>query len=72
MTPDDLDLEARELCSDGGCIGVIGDDGRCRVCGASPSADGEPAPVDERAERARRAATGSAEDRSRESEKVLR
>jgi len=22
----------RELCSDGSCIGVIGDDGRCRVC----------------------------------------
>lgn len=33
------DFENRELCSDGGCIGVIGDDGRCRVCGkASESA----------------------------------
>jgi len=25
----------RELCSDGGCVGVIGDDGRCKVCGKS-------------------------------------
>lgn len=30
---DALDLEARELCPDGSCVGVIGDDGRCRVCG---------------------------------------
>jgi hypothetical protein len=33
----------RRLCSDGACIGVIGLDGRCKVCGrgASASADGE-------------------------------
>ena len=30
---DDLDLDSRRLCPDGACIGVIGDDGRCRVCG---------------------------------------
>jgi hypothetical protein len=30
---DDLDLENRELCPDGGCIGVIGPDGRCSECG---------------------------------------
>ena len=29
--PDDFD--DRKLCPDGGCIGVIGDDGKCRVCG---------------------------------------
>jgi len=23
----------RRLCPDGACIGVVGDDGRCRVCG---------------------------------------
>jgi hypothetical protein len=23
----------RKLCPDGGCIGVIGDDGKCNVCG---------------------------------------
>jgi hypothetical protein len=23
----------RRLCPDGACVGVIGDDGRCRVCG---------------------------------------
>ena len=33
----------RRLCPDGACIGVVGDDGRCRVCGKSAggkSADG--------------------------------
>jgi len=25
--------EQRQLCPDGGCIGVIGDDGRCKECG---------------------------------------
>lgn len=29
--PDDFD--DRALCPDGGCIGVIGDDGTCNVCG---------------------------------------
>jgi hypothetical protein len=33
MNADDLDLDSRRLCPDGACIGVIGDDGRCRVCG---------------------------------------
>jgi len=23
----------RRLCPDGACVGVIGDDGRCKVCG---------------------------------------
>jgi hypothetical protein len=27
------DLAGRVLCSDGSCIGVIGPDGRCKVCG---------------------------------------
>jgi len=27
----------RRLCPDGACVGVIGDDGRCRVCGRSAS-----------------------------------
>ena len=30
----------RRLCPDGACIGVIGDDGRCRVCGISLQAGG--------------------------------
>jgi hypothetical protein len=30
--PDD-DLAERKLCPDGGCLGVIGADGRCKVCG---------------------------------------
>lgn len=29
----DKDWEVRTLCSDGNCIGVIGADGRCKVCG---------------------------------------
>ncbi len=36
LGPDDadaLDLETRELCPDGACTGVVGADGRCRVCG---------------------------------------
>ncbi|HMF39552.1 MAG TPA: hypothetical protein VKQ32_02600 [Polyangia bacterium] len=27
----------RRLCPDGNCIGIIGSDGRCRVCGRSAS-----------------------------------
>src|SRR5437899_2757896 len=30
---EDLDLERRELCGDGACIGVVADDGRCGECG---------------------------------------
>lgn len=35
------DWTERQLCSDGGCIGVIGADGKCKVCGRA--ADGTPA-----------------------------
>ncbi|MEK6607675.1 MAG: hypothetical protein AABZ30_08450 [Myxococcota bacterium] len=31
---DDLDLASRILCPDGTCIGVVGGDGRCKLCGA--------------------------------------
>jgi hypothetical protein len=31
---DDFDPASRELCPDGSCIGLIGPDGRCKVCGA--------------------------------------
>jgi hypothetical protein len=27
------DEDRRQLCSDGACVGVIGDDGKCKVCG---------------------------------------
>lgn len=49
--PDDSppDLESRRLCPDGACIGVIGADGRCKVCGkeADPleAASSDAAPV---------------------------
>lgn len=29
----DNDWETRTLCSDGNCIGIIGNDGRCKECG---------------------------------------
>ena len=32
-TIDSPDWENRKLCSDGNCIGVIGPDGNCKVCG---------------------------------------
>jgi hypothetical protein len=28
-----FDPTRRRLCADGSCVGVLGDDGRCRVCG---------------------------------------
>jgi len=28
-----FDPQRRHLCPDGACVGVVGDDGRCRVCG---------------------------------------
>lgn len=33
MTLSDKEWKQRTLCSDGNCIGVIGADGRCKVCG---------------------------------------
>ena len=33
MTEDDFEAAQRELCPDGACIGLIGPDGRCKVCG---------------------------------------
>lgn len=35
MAPGEVDWENRVLCSDEGCIGVIGADGRCKECGKS-------------------------------------
>ena len=32
---DDPDWSQRKLCPDGGCVGVLGDDGKCSVCGRS-------------------------------------
>jgi hypothetical protein len=34
MAEDEFEPARRELCPDGTCIGLIGPDGRCRVCGA--------------------------------------
>ncbi len=35
-----FDPQARRLCADGSCIGVIGPDGHCKVCGRTD--DGRP------------------------------
>ena len=37
-----LDLEQRELCPDGSCTGVIGDNGCCRQCGLASDGSGVP------------------------------
>jgi hypothetical protein len=44
MSPDDsFEPARRELCPNGSCIGLIGADGRCKVCGTvSPSAVADP------------------------------
>jgi len=40
MSVDEWDY--REVCPDGGCVGVIGPDGTCKVCGrVSPTWDNE-------------------------------
>lgn len=39
-----LDLDSRLLCSDGACIGVIGDDAQCKECGKPYEGD-VPAPA---------------------------
>ena len=33
--PESFDPKRRRLCPDGACVGLIGGDGRCRVCGAA-------------------------------------
>ena len=38
----DIDWESRRLCSDGNCIGVIGQDGRCKECGIPYEGDDLP------------------------------
>ncbi len=37
--PDALDFSNRVLCSDGTCIGVINEEGICKVCGKPYSPD---------------------------------
>jgi len=46
-TDETFDPSRRRLCPDGACVGVIGDDGVCRVCGRTEAqaAAGEDAPA---------------------------
>src|SRR5260370_36779957 len=30
---EEIDLDKRELCSDGACTGVLGEEGLCKICG---------------------------------------
>ena len=50
IAKDNDNWENRILCSDEGCIGVIGSDGRCKECGKpgkeSPAGEMDAAPVD--------------------------
>ena len=41
----EFDPKQRRLCPDGSCVGLIGPDGRCQVCGLP--ATGAPVPPDE-------------------------
>ena len=47
----ELDLESRQLCSDGSCTGVLDAEGRCKVCGQGSSAleISDPAPESDEA-----------------------
>jgi hypothetical protein len=35
----EFDPEARELCPDGACTGLLGPEGRCKLCGTSASGE---------------------------------
>ena len=52
-TDETFDPTRRKLCPDGTCVGVIGDDGLCRVCGRTEAEAEAGAPVAE---------TGNTED----------
>jgi hypothetical protein len=43
LEPESFDPQHRRLCPDGACVGVIGADGRCRMCG-TPDAEGAALP----------------------------
>lgn len=42
MTDEDIDFEHRRLCPDGACIGVIGPNGRCKLCGRADDGSVQP------------------------------
>ena len=35
---DEIDWDRRQLCEDGACVGVIGENGQCTVCGGGAAA----------------------------------
>ena len=45
MCESEFNLENRVLCMDGNCIGVVGPDGNCRVCGLPYEGDEALPPV---------------------------
>ena len=44
-TSESFDPQRRRLCTDGSCVGVVGADGRCRVCGLAHPEGGAAAAV---------------------------
>lgn len=42
MSQGTFDPSKRRLCPDGACIGVLGDDGRCRTCGRASDGSAPP------------------------------
>jgi hypothetical protein len=44
-TSESFDPQRRRLCADGSCVGVVGADGRCRVCGLAHPEGGAAAAV---------------------------
>jgi hypothetical protein len=46
MNETKFDLKKRVLCSDDACIGLVGPDGRCKVCGTAYTGD-EPLPANQ-------------------------
>jgi hypothetical protein len=39
-----LDLDSRVLCPDGNCVGIVGPDGRCKICGETMDPEDAPPP----------------------------
>src|SRR5512136_651217 len=60
-----FDPESRRLCADDTCTGVIGPDGKCKVCGKEPL-EGAPSPAASTAAEAEAAEAPAAEAQAAE------
>jgi len=57
-TPETFEDEDRRLCPDETCIGLLGEDDRCKVCGRSADGAAGPAPYHEEEQEEEIRATG--------------